>query len=105
MSCRSFLSLTHSVVLVLLGPVANKLETADNFANGEETNNLSDNYAHRVPLFAGHVPDLCKNVGGLLGGAVGLAGHAVEEGAWVAEGVQCGLNVVLHSLDGSKSSQ
>jgi hypothetical protein len=102
MSCRSFLSSSHSVVLVRLGPVANKLETADDFANGEESNNLGDNYAHRVPLCAGRVPDLCKDVGGLLGGAVGLAGHTAEERAGVAESVQGGLDVVLHSLDGSR---
>lgn len=89
------------MVLVLLGPVANKLETADDLANREEANHLGDNYTHRVPLFAGDVPDLCKDVGGLLRGAVGFAGYAVEERGWVAESVQGGLDVVLHRLDGS----
>jgi hypothetical protein len=93
------------VVLVLLLPVANKLESANDLANGEETDDLGKNNTHRVPLFAGHVPNLRKDVGGLLGGAVGLAGYAVEEGAGVAESVQCGLDVVLHSLNGSVSSQ
>lgn len=98
------LSSSHSVVLVLLLPVANKLESANDLADGEETDDLSDNNTHRVPLFAGHVPDLRKDVGGLLGGAVGLAGHTVEEGTGVTESVQCGLNVVLHSLNRSGSS-
>lgn len=93
-------------MLVLLAPVAHKLETADDLANGEEANDLSGNHTHRVPLSGGDVSDLCENVGGLLGGAVGLAshaGHAVEDGARVTEGVQSGLDVVLHGLDGSKS--
>jgi hypothetical protein len=90
------------VVLVLLGPVANQLETTDDLANGEKANDLGGHYAHRVPLCAGDASDLCKDVGGRLGGAVGLAGQAAEEGARVAEGVQSGLDVVLHRLDGSE---
>lgn len=52
------------MVLVLLGPVANQLETANDLANGEEANDLGSNYANRVPLCAGDVSDLCDDVGG-----------------------------------------
>lgn len=54
-------------------------------------------------MCAGQIPDLSENVGGLLrdllGGAVGLAGNAVDEGCGVLGGIQYRLEVALDGLD------
>jgi hypothetical protein len=48
----------HSVVLVRLSPVADKLEAANDLAHGEEADDFSNDDTDRVPLFAGHAADL-----------------------------------------------
>lgn len=63
--------------MVLLRPVADKLEPADDLANGEETNDLSSYNANGCPLCARHATDLREDVLGI--GVAGLAGDAIEE--------------------------
>jgi hypothetical protein len=87
------------MLLVLLRPVADQLEPADDLAYGEEANDLGGDDANGRPLCVGHAAQLGEDV--LWGGVAGFAGDAVEEGGWLAEGVDGGLHVLLHCLDGA----
>jgi len=81
----------HLVVRILLGPVADELEPANDLADGEEANNLGGHNTRREPLCAGQVPDLREVVGGLLGGTAGLVGGTVHQCGRVLKSVQCRL--------------
>lgn len=84
---------------VLLRPVADELEPANNLADGEETNNLGSNDTDGCPLCSRHSTDLGEHV--LRRRVAGFACDAVEQGRRVAEGVQRRLHVCLHLLDGA----
>lgn len=47
---------------VFLRPVADKLEPANNLADGEEANHLSSDDADGCPLGVGHAADLGEQV-------------------------------------------
>lgn len=59
-----FVKCMHLVVS-LLDTVSNKLETADNLANGEETNDLRSDDAGSEPLLLRGAPYAVKHVDGL----------------------------------------
>jgi hypothetical protein len=89
-------SVAPSLVVGLLLPVADKLEAADNLADGEETENLGRNNASRHPLCAGHAADLREHVVG-----VGVA-ETADERRRLAERAERRLHVRLHCLDGTE---
>jgi hypothetical protein len=87
------------VAVVLLRPVSDQLEPADDLANGEEANDLRRYDANGHPLCVRHAADLGHEV---LGCGVGRhALDAVEQGRGLLNGVHRWLHVGLHCLDGS----
>jgi hypothetical protein len=89
-------SVAPSLVVGLLLPVTDKLEAANNLADGEETENLGRNNASRHPLCAGHAADLREHVVG-----VGVT-EAADERRRLAERAERRLHVRLHCLDGTE---
>jgi hypothetical protein len=87
------------VAAVLLRPVADQLEPANDLPYGEETNDLGSDNANGRPLSVGHAADLSKEI--LRACVAGLVCDAVKEGGWVAESVHGRLHVCLHCLDGA----
>jgi hypothetical protein len=84
----------HLVVL-LLGPVSNKLEAANNLANREETDDLSNDDAGTDPLLLRGTPYAVEQVDGLCGAGFDGTGAHVEEAGGVLERVGHGLEVLL----------
>jgi hypothetical protein len=52
----------HLVVTVLLGPVSDQLESANDLTNGEETNDLSSYDSNGHPLCVRHAAYLSEKV-------------------------------------------
>lgn len=77
-----------------LAVVTNNLEPSNHLADGKETDSLSSNDTGGSVLLAVPAAHLAEHLG-----------WAVHEGAWVLEGVQERLCVVLEGLDRSDTCQ
>jgi hypothetical protein len=81
-----------AVTTMPLLPVSDNLEATDDLTNAEETKNLSGDDTGAPVLCARCAADLRED---------GVGVHAVGQLAGVAEGVERGLEVALHGLDGA----
>ncbi len=81
-----------AVTAVPLLPVTDKLETTNDLANGEETNDLGGHNAGAPVLCARCATDPAED---------GVGVQRAGERGGVAEGVERGLEVALDGLDGA----